>query len=163
LTCAFVLILAEFPVSGDVSTLGVAAGASLVNPKTTDNTGVVVSAITLGNDQGGGFTLDVSSLKTGKLVRHNGTSYETDTIDGNVVNYIVSLVYSSGTLGTVAPSPSLPTAHELATSISLSFVADSPTRNTVAYVLNLEMTTTANDKQFQGTFRDDLTFTLTDQ
>lgn len=158
------ICLCSLPIEGQVSTLSVQTSGTgigaLSNPKKTANTNVVVGKVTLGNIQGGGFVLAIDSLKNGKFVRHVG-SYTDDAFAGNIVNYTVSLMAAgSGSLGT--NEPLLPNNHELATPISLTFTAKLPTENTVNYVYTLALTTSPNNLQFEGTFRDDLTFTLTD-
>jgi hypothetical protein len=107
-----------------------------------------------------GFRLEISSLNGGQLVRMLGPSnYADDAISGNVADYTFSLVSGTGTLGTDAPS--LPTDHPLSTTITLDF-DQNVVGDTTDKQYDCVFTVPAKTALFEGTFGDELTFTLTD-
>lgn len=105
-----------------------------------------------------GFRLEIASLKNGKFVRFLNPGYADSLLSGNVSDYTFSIVSGTGTLGFTEPG--LPISHALATPITLDFV--SPVSDTVEKKYHFVFTALSKTALFLGTFRDELSLTLSD-
>jgi len=105
-----------------------------------------------------GFRLEIASLKNGEFVRFLNPGYADSLLSGNVSDYTFSIVSGTGTLG--CTEPGLPISHALATPIILDFV--SPVSDTVEKKYHFVFTAPSKTALFSGTFRDELTVTLSD-
>jgi len=143
-----------------INTLAVTdASPSLSDLGTTGVSDVKICDIKLNNNSPTGFKVTLSSAKSGKLVRYASGAYADVTKTGNWVNYTVSAVAGSGTLGTAAPT--LPSGGSLSSDIDISFDT-SIDRSTIDKVYDVKISTSAKDALFNGTFKDTITATIAD-
>ena len=121
-----------------------------------------IAKIILNSTHDAGFSLTLNSLKNSHLIRFDDASY-TSAIAGNKTAYTIDMVpaiTNQGTLGCQAPT--LPLNTSLSSDITLTYLPQVPTQNTVDYVYFLRINTQDNKALFRGSFRDDLTLTLSD-
>ena len=129
---------------------------------TYGNTNKTVLVLELDSTNPNGFTLGISSLKTGNLVRYEG-GYQTMSYPGNVASYTFSMApvtVGQGTLGMTAPT--YPSNVSLATPYTINFNTVPSANETIDYKLQFKMTVPANNALFSASFTDSLTFSITD-
>lgn len=134
------------------------------------NTDIVVGALTINNNNVGGYAVTISSAKSGKLVRcitsGGGAAYFPVT-DGNSTAYTIKLVANStpGISGMTAPTNFLATDTALTQAAVFNFA--NPTTATVAAKYDMSIKAAANtlllDSNDQNEqYRDTLTVTVSD-
>ncbi|MBT5954616.1 hypothetical protein HOG98_07835 [bacterium] len=158
----FLLLLFSSAYSAD-TTLVVNTDQPLADLRDSTNNYISTGTFTINNSIGGGFLIKIWSEKSGNLVKYESGEYLDDDLNGNVHNYSIEIEAVSGTLG--ANEPTLPTSEspgELSTTLNLTFTAKNPTENTVNKIYSFKMYTLADQSLFEGTFRDEIQFLISD-
>lgn len=122
-------------------------------------TDFTICYLTLTNNNPTGFKLTLSSQTSGKLIRSVSGSYADTTKHGNWIDYYVSLVGGTGTLGT--NEPSLPSDEILSTAHHIFFNTQVE-RSTLNKVYELKVSMSPKSTLFRGIFRDTITVTISD-
>ncbi len=143
-------------ITGDVQGVNTAffdaATEVLVTDLRTAVTSLTIGTLTINNNDPQGFKVSITSEQAGKLVRHNGTSYEDATKAGNYVSYSLALTHSSGTLGASEPAGFVaPTLS--ATAVGYDFNTN-VTQGTVNKVYTVSMSRAAASQLFTSGAQD---------
>lgn len=139
------------------------AGIDSLTSLTSDNIDRTLGILSFNsdsNDSPNGFSVTISSLKAGQLVRQVGLGYADAGYTGNVADYTMTMAANgNGTLG--ATEPILPINNDMAIPVNLDFGVP-VTTDTIDREYTLKFTIPGKTALLSGTFGDVITITLSD-